>query len=39
MIIKCPKTGKVYERFNSDNYHIDDCPYCNQEKKNDVIRI
>jgi hypothetical protein len=27
MIIKCPKTGKVYERFNSDLYHSQDCPF------------
>jgi len=31
-IIKCPITGKRYERFNFDNYHEDDCPFCNSKE-------
>ena len=31
MIVKCPITGKRYERFNSDAYHSDDCPFCHKD--------
>jgi hypothetical protein len=35
-IIKCPITGKRYERFDYLKYHSQDCPYCLKikEKKN-----
>jgi len=31
MIVRCPITGKTYERLDATAYHDDDCPYCEQE--------
>jgi len=33
MIIKCPITGKYYQRFNFNKYHFEDCPYCKNDKR------
>jgi len=32
MIVKCPITGKRYERFDFGAYHYDDCPYCKEKE-------